>query len=231
MAQSAHPGFYPYRLTALTPWAWHGLAAPSGTATLNNVVTDTALAFAVAAALGMMPRNPCLPTAPDYRGHLAVLPYTISLFLGHSNRLLRPLARRLNLDAESGMPKRIDTARKSGNIKDYFHIQEVSPGSVFYGAFLHTDPLHIAQDVCGGRPRSLVVRLGLGRNGVGVLEPCERQELLIRLNLHTVRLFDPETELEASSFLLHNIQPSIAMDPESALSLTSSWIGKQYKPR
>ena len=73
---------YTYRLTALTPWAWHGLTVPSGTATLSDVVTDTAMAFATAAALGMTTRSPCLPTAPDYRSHLAALPFKTSLFLG-----------------------------------------------------------------------------------------------------------------------------------------------------
>ena len=135
---------YTYQLTALTPWAWHGLAVPSGTATLNDVVTDTAMAFATAAALGMTPRSPCLPTEPDYRGHLASLPFKTSLFMGHDNKLNRPLARRLNLDMECGMPPSIESARKSGNIKDYYHIQEVAVGSVFHGCFIHADPLRIA---------------------------------------------------------------------------------------
>ena len=73
-------GVVPLRLTALSPWAWHGLAVPWGTATLNDVVTDAAIAFAAAAALGMMPRSPCLPSAPDYRGHLAALPFKTTLF-------------------------------------------------------------------------------------------------------------------------------------------------------
>ena len=95
---------FPFRLKALSPWAWHGLAVPSGTATLNDVVTDTAMAFAAAAALGMMPRWPCLPSTPDYRTHVAALPFKTTLFLGQDNRLNRPLARRLNLDVECGMP-------------------------------------------------------------------------------------------------------------------------------
>ena len=75
-------GIFTYKLTALAPWAWHGLAVPSGTATLNDVVTDTAIAFATAAALGMVTRSPCLPITPDYRGHLAALPFKTSLFTG-----------------------------------------------------------------------------------------------------------------------------------------------------
>ena len=211
-----------FRLTALSPWAWHGLAVPSGTSTLNDVVTDTAMAFATAAALGMTPRSPCLPSAPDYRGHLAALPFKTTLFLGYDNRLNRPLARRLNLDAECGMPKSVDTARTSGNIKDYYHIQEVAAGSVFHGCFLHADPLRIARDAYGERIERLVIRLGLGRNGAGLLECCGDGHDIC-LNLHTARLFDPDVDLRAGPYRLHNIQPSHPLEPDVALRVTAAW--------
>ena len=215
-------GVFPFRLTALSPWAWHGLAVPSGTATLNDVVTDTAMAFAVAAALGMMPRSPCLPTAPDYRRHLAALPFKTTLFQGHDNRLNRPLARRLNLDVECGMPKSVHDARNSGNIKDYYHIQEVATGAVFTGCFLHVDPLRFAREAYGQAVDRLVVRLGLGRNGVGLLERCPQPTELC-LNLHTARLFDPDVELPAGPYRLHNIQPSRPLDADEALRITAGW--------
>ena len=213
---------YPFRLTALSPWAWHGLAVPAGTSTLNDVVTDTAMAFAAAAALGMAPRSPCLPSAPDYRGHLAALPFKTTLFLGHDNRLNRPLARRLNLDAESGMPKSVEDARKSGNIKDYYHIQEVAAGSVFHGCFLHADPLRIAREAYGSATGRLVVRLGLGRNGMGLIERCP-EGWEICLNLHTARLFDPHVDLRAGPYRLHNIQPSQPLEADAAVRITSGW--------
>ena len=213
---------YTYRLIALTPWAWHGLAVPSGTATLHDVVTDTAMAFATAVALGMTPRSPCLPSLPDYRGHLAALPFKTSLFMGQDNRLNRPLARRLNLDMECGMPPSIESARKSGNIKDYYHIQEVAADSVFHGCFLHADPLHIAHETYGERIGRLVVRLGLGRTGVGLLERCADQHEIC-LNLHTARLFDPDVDLRAGAYRLHNIQPSRPLGPDEALRVTADW--------
>ena len=213
---------FPFRLTALSPWAWHGLAVPSGTATLNDVVTDTAMAFATAAALGWMPRSPCLPSAPDYRAHLAALPFKTTLFLGNDNRMERPLARRLNLDAECGMPKSVHDARSSGNIKDYYHIQEVAPGAVFHGSFLHADPLRIAHEAYGERRDRLVVKLGLGRNGVGLLERGTDRSP-VRLNLHTARLFDSEVDLPAGPYRLHNIQPSQPLEPDTALGITAGW--------
>ena len=213
---------YPYRLTALTPWAWHGLAVPSGTATLNDVVTDTAMAFATATALGMAPRVPCLPGSPSYRTHLAAIPFKASLFLGEGNRLNRPLARRLNLDSECGMPKSIDTARKSGNIKDYYHVQEVAAGSVFDGWFLHGDPLSIALDAYGEARERLVIRLGLGRTGVGLLTP-RTSAGGIQLNLHTAQLFDPAISVKAGPYRLHTIQPSVVLEAAEALEITAAW--------
>ena len=214
---------FPFQLTALSPWAWHGLAVPSGTSTLNDIVTDTAMAFATAAALGWMPRSPCLPSAPDYLTHLAALPFKTTLFLGHDdNRLERPLARHLNLDAECGMPKSVHDARNSGNIKDYYHIQEVAAGAVFHGTFLHADPLRIAREAYGERRDRLVVRLGLGRYGVGLLERSVDQPPVC-LNLHTARLFDPEVDLPAGPYRLHNIQPSRPLEPETALGITAGW--------
>ena len=213
---------FPFRLTALSPWAWHGLAVPSGTATLNDIVTDTAMAFATAAALGWMPRSPCLPSAPDYRAHLAALPFRTSLFLGHDTWLNRPLARRLNLDAECGLPKSVHDARNSGNIKDYYYVQEVAVGAVFHGSFLHEDPLRIACEAYGERLDRLVVRLGLGRNGVGLLERINDQPP-VHLNLHTARLFDPNGDVPAGPYRLHNIQPSQPLDPDTALEITAGW--------
>ena len=168
---------------------------PSGTATLNDIVTDTAMAFAVANAIGMASRSPCLPSEADYRAHLAALPFRTSLFMGYSNRLNRPLARRLNLDTEGGMPQSIDLARKSGNIKDYYHIQEVAIGSVFRGHFLHADPFRVAEEAYGVHVDQMVVRLGLGRTGMGVLRRCTVDNN-IYLNLHTALLFDPGINLE-----------------------------------
>ena len=185
-------------------------------------MTDTAIAFAAAAALGMTPRSPCLPPEPDYRGHLAVLPFKTTLFLGHDNRLNRPLARRLNLDAECGMPKSVHNARTSGNIKDYYHIQEVAAGSVFHGCFLHANPLRIAHEAYGERVDRLVVRLGLGRTGVGLLERGTEQPDIC-LNLHTARLFEPDIALQAGPYRLHNIQPSQPLESDEALRVTAGW--------
>ena len=212
-----------YTLTALSPWAWHGLAVQSGTTTLNDVVNDTAVSFATACALGMSWRSPCLPCDADYRNHLANIPFKTSLFLGHGNKLNRPLAKRLNLDFECGIQMSIHHARNSGNIKDYFYIQEVSVGSKFHGYFLHADPLQIAEQAYNQRIDQLVVRLGLGRSGIGLLEKS-KVDCEISINLHTANLFNKEVNIESGSYRLHNIQPSRSVSKDEALQITSEWF-------
>ena len=182
------------------------------------------MAFATAMALGMGNRSPCLPTLPNYKGHLSALPFKTSLFMGcRNNRLNRPIARRLNLDAECGLPRRVHAARSSGNIKDYYHIQEVRAGAEFNGSFLHADPLHIASEAYDYPVKRLIVRLGIGRNGVGLLEKIQ-QAKEIQLNLHTAQLFESNVSLKAGPYRLHNIQPSYPVTCEQALDVTSRWV-------
>ena len=63
---------------------------------------------------------------------------------------------------------------------------------------------------------------GSGALGVGLLEPCAEQSPVC-LNLHTARLFDPEIDLPAGPYRLHNIQASQALEPEDALRVTAGW--------
>ncbi len=153
-----------------------------------------------------------------------MLPFKTSLFIGdRGNRLNRPIARRLNLDAECGLPEQVRNARDSGNIKDYYHIQEVLAGARFSGSFLHSDPLYLASEAYGFPVKHLIVRLGIGRNGVGLLEPIQQDEE-VRLNLHTAQLFDLNINLDLGAYRLHNIQPSRPIKCEEALSVTSHWV-------
>ena len=80
----------------------------------------------------------------------------------------------------------------------------------------------MACEAYGERRDQLVVRLGLGRNGAGLLEPCVEQPPVC-LNLHTARLFDPDVDLPAGPYRLHNIQPSQPLEPDDALRITAGW--------
>ena len=94
----------------LTPFAYHSLMVQSGTATLPELISDRAVAFGLAAALGMTVARVGLP-AKNYRQHIGAMPWRTSVFLTDSPRLLPPVTRRLNLDAEAGFQKKRNSDR------------------------------------------------------------------------------------------------------------------------
>ena len=108
----------------LTPFAYHSLMVQSGTATLPELIGDRAAAFGLAAALGMTAARVALPQK-DYRSHLAAMPWRTSVFTTDDPQLLPPVTRRLNLDAEAGIQAKVASVAKRGNLKDFFHTQEV----------------------------------------------------------------------------------------------------------
>ena len=143
------------RATVLVPFHYHSLAVPGGTATLPDFLTDRQISFAIAAALGCLSASPALPMK-DYRAHMTALPLLASVFETKEARLLRPLAKRLNIDAEAGLTKSVQDATGTGNLKTYFFIQEVPPGLVYEGAIFGADPFALASLVKKGQsPRSL----------------------------------------------------------------------------
>ena len=91
------------KATVLSPFHYHSLAVQSGTATLPVFMTDRAMGFALSAALGALRASPALPKEPDYKRHLSQLPWMASVFETDTPKLLRPLAKRLNIDAEGGL--------------------------------------------------------------------------------------------------------------------------------
>lgn len=184
------------RATTLTPLAYHSLMVQSGTATLPELLADTAMAFGLASTLGMLAASVGLP-ARDYRGHLGAMPYRCAVFVTDAPRLLPPLVRRLSLDAEAGYPKKVQDVAKKGNLKEYFLTQEVPPGQVFRGAVFGLDPFRNTGE------EALVIRVGLHRAGMVKLER-DRSVDRVRLNAATAHLFGRELTVER--YCLYNIQ-------------------------
>jgi hypothetical protein len=211
----------------LTPFAYHSLAVPSGTATIPELIGDRAIAFAVAAALGALRASPVLPSR-DYAAHMRALPLLASVFESVGEpRLLRPLACRLNLDTEGGMPKRIMDATGTGNLKTYYFIQEVPPRTVFQGAVFGRDPFALASEAAGQPVEDLIVRIGLGRAGLVRLIPAaEVRE--VRLNVHTAKaIFGvdlPSAEgLPVQRYVLHDFQLTPPVPIERAAEIVARW--------
>ncbi len=199
----------------LSPFAYHSLMVQSGTATLPELLGDRAVAFGLAAALGMTAARVGLPKK-NYRKHLAAMPYRTSVFTTDTPRLLPPLTRRLNLDAEAGLQKKIQDVAKKGNLKDFFRIQEIPPDQVFKGAVFGLDgfdPFEYAGQ------EKLIIRVGLHRGGMLLLE--KTGEHSVRLNVSTAALFKRELAMER--YYLHGLQLSPLFDMEDAAEEVTQW--------
>jgi hypothetical protein len=186
------------KATTLTPFCYHSLMVQSGTATLPELVSDRAVAFGLASALGWMTARAALPTK-DYRRDLSAMPYRCSVFMADNPRLLPPLMRRLNLDAEAGLKEKIQNVAKKGNLKDFFYTQEVPPEQVFRGAVFGYDPFEATGQ------SELIIRIGLHRNGMLKLER-DAAVTQVRLNAATAALFGRELTVER--YCLHSLQLS-----------------------
>lgn len=198
--------------TTLTPFCYHSLMVQSGTATLPELIGDRAMAFALAATLGMLAARVALPVK-DYVAHLRVMPFRTSVFTTAEPRLLPPLVRRLNLDAEAGLKEKIQNVAKKGNLKDFFLTQEVPPDQSFTGAVFGFDPFAATGQ------GELVVRIGLHRNGMVKLKPVKVDT--VRLNAATAALFGRELAVER--YLLHGLQLTAPLSLMEAAQEAAQW--------
>lgn len=201
------------RATTLTPFAYHSLPIQSGSATLPELIGDRAAAFGLAAVLGMMAARVALPVK-DYRRDLAAMPFRTSVLTTDQPKLLPPLIRRLNLDAEAGLKEKVANVAKRGNLKDYFLTQEAPPGQIFKGALFGFDPF-----VATGQ-QELVIRIGLHRSGMVKLEPDPLIQT-VQLNAATAALFG--RELPVARYCLYGLQLTPPMPLDEAVEEVMQW--------
>ena len=216
------------KATALTPFHYHSLAVPSGTATLAQYLTDRAVSYALASAMGALCPSPALPVK-DYRRDLRALPWLASVFEAREPRLMQPLGKRLNLDAEGGYPKQIQAATATGNLKTWFFVQEVPPGVIYDGVIFGPNPFALASLRQDQEVRRIVVRVGRHLGGILALEHSPRgdQENSVRLNAWTAALIgsnvanDPLMEVDV--YVLDDIQITSRMSLDEAATRVGSW--------
>jgi hypothetical protein len=89
------------RAETLTPFAYHSLMVQGGAATLPELISDNAIAFGLAASLGIMWSQGALPNK-DYLRDWQQMPWRSSIFSTETPELLPPIIRRLNLTEEGG---------------------------------------------------------------------------------------------------------------------------------
>ena len=198
----------------LTPFHYHSLATPSGSATIPECLSDIAMNYAVAAALGMM-QGVALPMQANSKQDLQAIPWRCSVFTTEHSRLLPPMVQRLNMDAEAGHSNRIYNGASKGNLKDFYRIQEVDRGSVFQGVIFGDNPFEQYQ------LNELIVRVGKHRRGLVRLMP-DNSVANVYLNAYTANLFDQTERVER--FLLHTLQLTGAQSAQSALERVRLWV-------
>lgn len=204
----------------LTPFCYHSLtvqsSSPGSTATIPELISDRAIAFGLAATLGMMNDSVALPPKPDYAKHLKAMPYRASVFVTQQPRLLPPVVRRLNLDTEGNYDESLRNVVSRGNLATFFQTQEVPHGQEFCGAIFGFDPFKFA-----GRDE-LVIRVGLHRNGMVLLKKAPKDQPVeqVCLNSSTAALFG--RELPVRRYCLDGLQ----LTPD--YSLQEAWDEIQH---
>ena len=214
------------RATTLTPLHYHSLAVPSGSATIAEFLADRSMSYALAGAMGALRASAALPPKKDYHRDLSALPWMASVFSARNPSLLPRLGKRLNLDTEGGYSKKIMDATGTGNLKTWFFIQEVAPGTIYDGAIFGPDPFAMAAAADGAPVDSLVVRTGRHLGGLVKLERSADTPA-VRLNAHTAHLFgaDPasDPDMEVDTFALYTMQLTAPKPLDEAARIVGSW--------
>jgi hypothetical protein len=176
--------------------------------------------------MGALAASTALP-CKNYRRDLDRLPWLASMFEARNPRLMKPLGRRLTLDAEGGAPKRLSDATGSGNLKDWFFIQEVPPGVVYDGVIFGPDPFAMATEIEGRPVEAIVMRTGRHLGGLLRVERGGDGEIPVRLNAHTAWLFGHDVEndnrLALDVYALHDIQVTVPIPAAEAAGIVGTW--------
>lgn len=199
----------------LTPFYYHGLHVDGGSATYADIITDTALLFALAAAFS--PRQRVLRAKGDtaYREDLNRLPWRASLLMGEHTQALPPVRHVADVVREGGYTERFRRSTGSGNYKTTFLVHEVAAGSRYRGLLSGPDPFRLS-----GAP-SLIVRVGVGRLGMLEIAPC-KDMANVRLNTATARLFGRDAVVEDYR-VLDTIRVSVPLSLEEAGRELAVW--------
>lgn len=201
------------RATLLTPMYYHGIYVPDGSATEPHILTDTAMVFALAAVMGCSPTR-FLRAQPNYKVDLQVIPWRSTLFLSSNAQLMSPVRHIIDADREGGNTEAMQGNMASGNFKKTFYVHEVAPGATYSGALFGPDPFEeMGVD-------NVVVRMGVGRTGMVVLQPTQVPEKVV-LNTATTALFGHR--LPEAYRVIDTIRPSHALSVEDAREILSSW--------
>jgi hypothetical protein len=198
----------------LTPFYYHGLYARDGSATHPNIITDTALMFALQAAL--LPRPiPILRATPDYRADLAKMPWRASLLWGESNDILSPVRHTIDVEREGGNHENMQKNMASGYFKKTFFVHEVAIGARYHGMLVGHNPFNLL------KIDKFIVRVGVGKSGMLEISPSDKFKE-VKLNTATAKLF--ERDLPEEYRILDTIRVSQPFSIGEAKDELQHWV-------
>jgi hypothetical protein len=200
------------RARSITPFYYHGLYARDGSATHPDVITDTALVFALRAALLRVPE--VLRAQPDYQTDLAALPWRASLLLGEGNSAMAPIRHTIDVVREGGNQENMQGNMFSGNFKNTFFVHEVEAGAEYTGLLVGPNPFTVL-----GTNR-FVIRVGVRRLGMLELTP-DKTITTVALNTATATLF--RRIIPEAYRILDTIRVSVAMPMAEAVTELEQW--------
>jgi hypothetical protein len=200
------------RARSITPFYYHGLYARDGSATHPDVITDTALVFALRAALLRMPE--VLRAQPEYKMDLAALPWRASLLLGEGNSVMAPIRHTIDVVREGGNQENMQGNMFSGNFKNTFFVHEVEAGAKYTGLLVGPNPFTVLQT------NRFVIRVGVGRLGMLELTP-DKTITTVALNTATAKLF--RRILPEAYQIIDTIRVGSAMPIAEAVAELEQW--------
>ncbi len=201
------------RARSLTPFYYHGLYARDGSATHPDVITDTALVFALRTALLEAPG--VMRAQPDYRADLRAIPWRASLLMGDSNIMRAPVRHTIDVEREGGNHENMQKNMGSGNFKKTFFVHEVDAGAEYTGLLVGPDPFAaLGTD-------HFVIRVGVGRLGMMEIMP-DRAVTTVALNTATAKLF--RRVLPEAYRIIDTIRVGASMSIEEAATELQKWF-------
>jgi hypothetical protein len=202
------------RARSLTPFYYHGLYARDGSATHPDVITDTALIFALRAAL--LGEAGVMRGQPDYKADLDAIPWRASLLMGDSNIMMAPVRHTIDVEREGGNHENMQKNMYSGNFKKTFFVHEVEVGAEYTGLLVGPDPFAAL-----GTNR-FVIRVGVGRLGMMEITP-DRTITTVALNTATAKLFRRALPEEYRIFNTIRVGATMAIE-EAAMELQKWYV-------
>lgn len=207
------------RAEVVAPFYYHGLYARDGSTTHPAVITDTALVFALRAALLGPPS--ALSIEARYSEELDRLPWRASLLLGEDNTLSGPVRHTIDVSREGGFHENMQKNMFSGNFKNTFFVHEVAVGACYHGLLLGPDPFELLQT------EEFVLRVGVSRMGMVVLSRDDETKSF-NLNAATARLFG--RAIPESYRILDTIRVSRPYSKAEAIKELKCWRNARDEP-